>query len=108
MLYKCHYPDASEKSDRIWVGEITNLKIGRDHCEMDVTGRGSSFHLVFGEYENGRYLCIPGWGVGCELASYQDTFWNQEQLQGKVGKVDAITVVTAIKEAGKMIREAAV
>lgn len=42
---------------------------------------------------------IPNWDIGTELASLSDTFWNEERLRNytRMRKVDACTVVTALK-----------
>ena len=103
MQYKCYNEKARANHDKSWNATIKSLKAVNNHYEMKVEGRGSSFYIIFGKYINGGYICIPEWNVGCEMASYQDTFWNMERLGDKLGKVDAITVVTAIKEAGNII-----
>lgn len=45
------------------------------------------------------HICIPNWDIGTELAALSDTFWNEERLRNysKMKKVDACTVVTALK-----------
>lgn len=51
----------------------------------------NSFHLIFGKQINGRFLCIPNYFIGCELASYDDICWNTESLSeaaGHNGKID--------------------
>lgn len=70
---------------------------------MEVTARGSSFHVIFGSHSHGNYLCIPNWDVGCELADYSDVFWNTERLSRIISYSDAITIATAIKEAGEIL-----
>jgi len=108
MEYLCNNPSARRKTEQIWTAELGNLQMGARCNEMDVSGRGSSFHIIFGRYINGNYLCIPGWNVGCELSGLTDTFWNTERIEKQIGKVDAITVATALKEAYFLIEKAVV
>ncbi|HZK70157.1 MAG TPA: DUF6618 family protein [Clostridia bacterium] len=108
MEYICHNPSARKKYDQKWKAELNNIRIGTNYSEMDVIGRGSSFHVIFGRYINGNYLCIPEWNVGCDLASLTDTFWNTEKIENQIGKVDAITVASALKEAYLLIEKAVV
>lgn len=41
---------------------------------------GNYYSVIFGEYVNGGFCCIPNWGVGCELAQFSDIFWNTESI----------------------------
>ena len=101
MEFECR----SEKGT--WNGIFKNLSVHGGYFEVDVSGRGSSFHIIAGRYEYGGFLCIPGWRVGCEIAGYQDSFWNYEQLEGLMGTVDAMTVVTAIRRISYLLEDAA-
>lgn len=108
MEYICNNPSARKKCDQLWKAELNNLRVGINHSEMDVSGRGSSFHVIFGRYTYGNYLCIPILNVGCELASLTDAFWNTERIESQMGKIDAITVASALKEAYFLIEKAVV
>ena len=70
--YQCSDPDSNEKN---WTGHIRPLNINRN--EFEVTARGSTFHLLAGKYAYGKYLCIPNWGIGTEISSLSDCFWNR-------------------------------
>lgn len=39
---------------------------------------------------------MPDFGAGCHLASLKDKFWNTEKLTEVLGKVDGITVASAL------------
>lgn len=108
MVYNCYNSKAKRISEKTWIAEIFNLSINRNHYEMDVTGRGSNFHIIFGKSQKRGYICIPEWDVGCQLASLEDSFWNKEQLEKQLGTVDAITVATAIKEVANIIKNSVV
>lgn len=81
-----------------WEGTLEIIKSG-DPCEAELDARGSHFHLIVGKHAYGNYICIPNWDIGTELAALSDTFWNEERLRNysKMKKVDACTVVTALK-----------
>lgn len=69
------------------MGKNTNYKINhigdaciRDMHHIGVDHGGNYYSVIFGRYENGGFCSIPNWGVGCELASFDDVFWNAESL----------------------------
>jgi len=80
-----------------WEGVIHLLNTEAPY-EAEVCARGSSFHLIFGEHSYGRFLCIPNWGIGTELASLNDRFWNFERLQQTtdLSVVDTTSIVDAL------------
>ena len=39
---------------------------------------------------------MPDFGAGCHLVDLKDSFWNNEQLTEVLGKVDGITVSSAL------------
>lgn len=80
-----------------WEGTIHLLRTGNP-CEAEVSGRGSSFHLIVGRHMYGNYICIPNWNIGTELSGLSDTFWNAERLcnYSKLKKVDVYTIVAAL------------
>ena len=87
-----------------WDGTILPLRLTNPY-EVKVTARGSSFHLIVGHHQYGKFICIPNWNIGTELASLTDRFWNYERLTcyTKIGKVDAYSVVSALVELSKII-----
>ena len=67
--------------------------------DYEVTARGSCFHIIIGEHSSGKYLCIPNWGIGMDLAADGNRQWNLEQLVTKYPKirsVDAVSIVDAV------------
>ena len=93
--YQCSNPDSNEKN---WTGHIRPLNISRN--EFEVTARGSTFHLLVGKHAYGKYLCIPNWGIGTEISSLSDCFWNRERLEQDypgLSKVDSISIVKALE-----------
>ena len=93
--YQCSDPDSNEKN---WTGHIRPLNINRN--EFEVTARGSTFHLLVEKHAYGKYLCIPNWGIGTEISSLSDCFWNRERLEQdypKLSKVDIISIVKTLE-----------
>lgn len=87
-----------KRGEDSWVArlipQVVNHKKG--YYEVCIIGRGSEFRGVIGVSSHGRYLCIPHWGIGCELAAFTDTFWNSERLSQYVSEVDATTLAQGI------------
>ncbi len=96
MKFLCQNMYAKAEEKKQWYGSVEVTNRTETGYEVKISGRGSSFYAIIGSYEYGNYICIPSWQVGCELASLKDTFWNLEQLQQQMSKVDAITLATAI------------
>lgn len=107
MKYLCKNPAGKVASDRRWTGEVQNLRRTGTVIEAEIKGRGSAMHVIIGKYEYGRYLCIPSWQVGSELAGLMDVFWNREQLERQIGKIDAITIAEALKVIAKELESMA-
>ena len=105
MEFYCENPEAKNARDQIWKGHVKQLKRQGDCVEADITGKGSAMHVIIGDYEYGRYVCIPDWGIGSALAGLDDSFWNQEQLERRMSKVDAITLSEALKAISKELED---
>lgn len=101
MEFKCI--KSAGKRKVAWTGQIKKIRGVKENCEMEVNARGSYFHVIFGSHSYGNYVCIPNWNVGCELADYSDIFWNTERLSGVISYENAITIATAVKEAGQIL-----
>lgn len=90
MEYPCTLMRGKRKET--WTATIHLLNRSEQSCEIEITGRGTYFHLIVGQHRYGNYLCIPNHDVGCELSFHQDVFWNTERLSSLIKKVDAVTV----------------
>ena len=78
-----------------WDGSVTTLKNQGDHYEFLIQSR-SSIMVIFGKTSRGYFACMPDFNVGCHLVQLCDIFWNTEKLTKVLGKVDGITVATAL------------
>ena len=94
MEYQCIYQAGKGRQE--WVGELRLLKQGADSSEVEISGRGTYFHVIVGRHLYGNYICIPNHDIGCELSSCSDVFWNMERLEKHLKKVDATTVAYAL------------
>lgn len=75
------YGDDPEDSEITYcTGKIIAVKARRFYSDVVVMARGFSFHIIFGKYQNGWYLCIPALMYGCDLAHPNDTQWNIESM----------------------------
>lgn len=97
----CEYP-----SGRLgeWTGFWQEADSGRGTSELLISGRGSLYTVLVGEYSSGHYLCIPEQGIGCPLGGLSDTFWNFEQLSALICRTDAATIISALDDYGKCRR----
>lgn len=105
MEFFCENAEAECACDKIWKGRIGQIRQHGDTIEMEISGKGSSLYAIIGKYAYGKYLCIPGWGIASPLAELDDCFWNREQLEKRIGRVDAITVSEAIKTLSKHVED---
>lgn len=94
----------SPGSKTSWKGIIRPIQLQHAPYEVEVSARGSFFHLIVGRHSYGNYICIPNWNVGTELSALSDLFWNQERLGNTdLKKVDACSVAYAIMELSKHV-----
>jgi hypothetical protein len=93
MRFKCAN-ETGGKNER-WEGSITNYIRYESHCEITIQSR-SSIMVLFGNTSRGGFACMPDFGAGCHLTDLKDIFWNTEKLVEVLGKVDGITVATAL------------
>ena len=104
MRYECSMP-AGSGCETHWNAELHLLKRCGPYREFVITGRDTSFHGIEGPQQNGNFLCLTNWNVGCELASLSDIFWNRESLSRHLAPVDAATVACGLKCLGEMEEE---
>jgi hypothetical protein len=101
ITFQAKLPAGSKTS---WPGEIIPIRLDSEPYEIEVTARGSYFHLLVGHHAYGNYICIPNWDIGIELSFFSDIFWNLERLSNtKLKKVDACSVAYALVELSKYI-----
>ena len=79
-----------------WDGYVKRVHDHGSHYEIQVVSR-SGFIFIVGKYIVGAFISIPAFGVGCDLASYSDYFWNNEHLAAIMNPVDAATVAEALR-----------
>ena len=94
--YKC--TGLSDMVPDSWNGHISFLNKSNP-CELEVSARSSTFHIICGHHQYGNYICVPNWGIGTELSRLSDSFWNLERLSNtypEISMVDAISIVDAL------------
>ncbi len=80
-------------------GSIRVINLDHEPYEAIINTEGSGFHAIFGSQINGHFLCIPDWGMGCELGPYNDQFWNTNSIysSGRVSYEDACGLSNALE-----------
>ena len=94
MIFKCIH--SMKDRNMTWTGRIESLKCHGDYYEM-VIESSSRIHVLFGKTELGGFACMPDFRAGCHLGNLSDYAWNSEKLTGVLGKIDGITVASALK-----------
>jgi hypothetical protein len=78
-----------------WEGSISKIIGYGSHYEIMIQSR-SSIMVLFGTTSRGGFASMPDFGAGCHLINLKDKFWNTEKLVEVLGRVDGITVATAL------------
>lgn len=78
-----------------WKGTITKFTSYKNHYEINIESR-SNIIVLFGKSSQGGFVCIPDLAFGCQIVDLRCKFCNAEQLTTILGKVDAMTVATAL------------
>jgi hypothetical protein len=93
MFFECMQKTGKRKEK--WHGNIAYFRNYGSHVEILIQSR-SSIMVLFGKTSRGFFASIPDFDSGCHLVNPKDIFWNTEKLSGVLGKVDGITVATAL------------
>lgn len=103
------YSDDYEDSEVIpHFGNIEPINVSSEPYEAVVNAEGYSFHILCGSYQNGMFLCIPNWHLGCELSYLNDVFWNLESINGiddSFNYENATAIAYALKELDALIKQ---
>lgn len=73
------YPFIFKRSQKSCMGIITPVHRGSQQ-EYEIEADGNWYHVIIGDHAYGKYICIPNWNIGTELAGLSDHFWNSERL----------------------------
>lgn len=93
MIFECIHK--KKTGNERWIGNITVFKSYGTHYEIKIESRSGILVLV-GKTTYGGFACMPDFGAGCHLVNLKDKFWNTEKLVSVLGKVDGITVASAL------------
>lgn len=94
MIFHCHEKIGRKQEE--WSGYVKRITNHGSHYEIQIESR-SGFLFMIGKYNYGAFISIPAFGVGCDLAGFDDYFWNNEQLRSRMNRVDAATVAEALR-----------
>ncbi len=93
MIFEC--VNQTKRRKETWSGQITSLINYGSHFEIQIQSR-SSILVLLGRTTLGNFACMPDFGAGCHLAQLKDKFYSTEKLVNVLGKVDGITVASAL------------
>ena len=93
MVFKCEYK--TKRRTESWTGSILSFINYGSHIEIRIVSR-SSILVLLGKTSQGNFACMPDFGAGCHLANLKDQFYSTEKLVRVLGKVDGITVASAL------------
>lgn len=95
------YPFIYKRAQKPLVGVITPIHNGSQQ-EYEIEADGNWFHVIVGDHAYGKYICIPNWNIGTELAGLSDHFWNSEHLHlAGVSKTRSRILADALAEISK-------
>ena len=95
------YPFIYKRSQKPFIGVITPVHNGSQQ-EYEIEADGNWFHVIIGDHAYGKYICIPNWNIGTELAGLSDHFWNSERLHlAGVSKTRSRILADALAESSR-------
>jgi|LSQX01.1.fsa_nt_gb hypothetical protein len=104
MRIYCSYDSPSSKRKEVWECRLDYLKNYGSTCEIQLSSLSSIF-LSISKSSRGYLACMPDFGAGCYLASFDDVFWNTEKLSVTLDSMaDGITIANALKHLSDRIR----
>ena len=93
MLFQC--VNKTKKGKETWTGKINSFVNYGSHYEIRIDSR-SSILVLLGKTSQGNFACMPDFGAGCHLGTLNDQFYSTEKLTNVMGKIDGITVASAL------------
>jgi len=93
MVFQCL--NETKKGKETWTGSITSIINYGSHYEITIASR-SSILVLLGKTSMGNFACMPDFGAGCHLGTLDDKFYSTEKLSNVLGKIDGITVASAL------------
>jgi len=72
------YVDQTAKQKKKWMGESRLLQADGKNYKVEITDRGTYFHMIVGRHHYGNFIGIPNHDVGCELSTRANilTLWR--------------------------------
>ena len=92
-MFQC--VNQTEEGNETWMGKIESMISYGSHYEIRIESR-SGILVLLGKTSLGNFACMPDFDAGCHLAKLDDKFYITEKLCRVLGKVDGITVASAL------------
>jgi hypothetical protein len=93
VIFQC--VNQTKRGKETWTGIITSIINYGSHYEITIDSR-SGILVLLGKTSMGNFACMPDFGAGCHLGTLDDKFYSTEKLSSVLGKIDAITVASAL------------
>lgn len=93
MEFEC--VNQTKKGKETWTGRITSIINYGSHYEIAIDSR-SGIMVLIGKTSMGTFACMPDFSAGCHLATLDDMFYSTEKLTDVMGRIDGITVASAL------------
>ena len=92
-------------SGEVWTSSIRKAKMYNNHVLSLVLSHGGlKIDVILGKIKEYRWVCIPDYQAGCQLAHWSDHFYNYESLKRVLhDEYAAMAIATGIKEIGKEV-----
>ena len=102
MTFTCAI-DEDKAHPTNWTGTL-ELLTEKAPYEAVVNSRGNYYYFIYGKYQNGFYITIPEWYIGCPMSDYRDIYWNKNSLKAAGMDIyDAETIARAVSNLKKAL-----
>lgn len=78
-----------------WKGVIYNFTKRDNIYEFWIQSK-TDIMVIIGPTSRGGFACFPDLRASCHLTSLKNKYWNAEQLTETLGKVNGLTVSSAL------------
>lgn len=103
-----HSDDPDDCEVEYQTGKIRLIHGDDTRYEAVISAYGYCYHVIYGKYQNGWYVCIPSKNFGCEMAYPDDISWNLNAMTKTTTDVfyeEAVAIVYGIAEIYEHIKQ---
>jgi hypothetical protein len=86
-----------------WIGHIQTFTDQSNFYEIKVDSNGADIHIIFGNGKKENFICLPEYGVGCGVRSFEDTGRIFKKLEPLIGDMKASVVAHALNKMSEIL-----